>query len=126
MQLLLGFAAVAVLLSTLGIYGLLSYRIREERREIGVRLALGATPTTVLRWIAVEVGRVLVFGGIVGLVVAVSVARTVAVILFGVPPWDPVTGAAVVTLLMAIGVLAAMVPAYRAATLEPATVLRSE
>jgi ABC-type antimicrobial peptide transport system permease subunit len=124
--LLLGFAAVAVLLSPLGIYGLLSYRIGVERGEIGVRIAFGATPTTVLRWIAVEVGRVLVFGGIVGLVVAVSVARTVAVILFGVPPWDPVTGAAVVTLLMAIGVLAAMVPAYRAATLEPATVLRSE
>jgi predicted permease len=126
MQLLLGFAAVAVLLSTLGIYGLLSYRIREERREIGVRIALGATPTTVLRWIAVEVGRVLLFGAIVGLVVAVSASRTVALILFGVPPWDPVTGAVVVTLLMVIGVLAALVPAYRAATLEPATVLRNE
>jgi ABC-type antimicrobial peptide transport system permease subunit len=91
-----------------------------------VRIALGATPTTVLRWIAVEVGRVLLFGAIAGLVVAVSASRTVALILFGVPPWDPVTGAVVVTLLMVIGVLAALVPAYRAATLEPATVLRNE
>lgn len=126
MQLLITFSAAATLLSALGIYGIVAYRVREERREIGVRVALGATSSAVVGWIAGQVGRVLIRGAVVGLVVAVIGARGLTAILFGVPPHDPWTGLSVLVLLVVVGGLAAFVPAYHATRLEPARVIRND
>lgn len=124
MQLLAGFAAVAMLLAALGIYGTLAFRVREARRDIGVRVALGATPTAVAGWVAGEVGRVLLAGAAVGFLVAAIAARFIRALLYGVAPYDPWTGLAVLALLVVVGGLAAGLPAWRASRVDPVTALR--
>jgi ABC-type antimicrobial peptide transport system permease subunit len=85
--------------------------VRGERREIGVRLALGATPANVARWIAMQVIRVLLPGAAVGLAVAAIGARGMSALLFGVPPHDPWTGLSVLVLLAVVAGMAACLPA---------------
>jgi putative ABC transport system permease protein len=121
-----GFAAVAMLLAAIGLYGVLSYMVNQQTREIGVRLALGATERSILRAV---LGRGLRLAGIgiaVGVVLAVVQARLIASLLFGVTALDPATFVVVPGVLLAIAMLACYVPARRAMRVDPLVALRSE
>ena len=126
MQLLVGFAAMAVLLAAFGIYGTIALRVREARREIGVRIAHGATPAGVVRWVAGEVGRLVVGGVVIGLGVAALGARAVQSLLFGVASHDPWTGATVAGVVVVVATVAAGVPAWRASRVDAVTALRAD
>ncbi|HEY7112574.1 MAG TPA: ABC transporter permease [Thermoanaerobaculia bacterium] len=126
-MLLLGvFAAAAALLAAVGIYGVMSYAVSRQAREIGLRMALGASARGVL-WRVVRQGlSVALAGAAAGLVAALVLTRLMASVLYGVTTTDPATYAGVAALLVAIAVLASYVPARRAARIDPATALRSE
>jgi predicted permease len=120
------FALLVLLLSALGLYGLLSASVTQRRSEIGVRVALGATRATVLRMILKEALILLGWGMVLGAIGLFLTTRFVAAMLHGVSAFDPLTLAAVAGTLVIVTVLAAMVPAVRAATLDPIEVLRAE
>jgi len=120
------FGLVALLLSALGLYGLLSASVTQRRSEIGVRVALGATRWAVLRMILTEALALLGWGVLLGGVALLFTTRFVATMLHGVTAYDPVTLGAVGGTLLVVTVLAAMVPAVRAAGLDPIETLRAE
>jgi hypothetical protein len=124
MQLLMAFAVAAIVLSALGIYGMVAYRVHSQRREIGVRLALGSSRARVIRWLATELGRVLTFGGLAGLAAAALGTNFITALLYNVGPHDALTSIAVVVLLVLLGILAAAIPAYFATRVDPITTLR--
>jgi putative ABC transport system permease protein len=126
MTLVGAFAALAVLMASIGLYGVLSYAVTQQTPEIGVRMALGAQRTTVI--VAVVRGAlVLAAAGIVlGLAAALALTRFLTSSLFGVSPADPATFAATALLLGVIAVLASSVPAIRGASVDPSSVLRAE
>jgi predicted permease len=124
--LLVMFAVTATLIATCGIYGLMAYAVTQRRREIGVRMALGAERSDVLRLVLMRALRIVGFGLIVGLTGAAVVTRVLQRFLFGVTPTDPVVFALVTLLLMAVGLLAAWLPARRAAKVDPMVALRCE
>jgi predicted permease len=120
------FAATAISLACVGIYGTLSYFVNMRRREVGVRIALGAARsriTSQFLWLGV---RVCVLGSIAGLCLAAVFTRMLSGLLYGVTASDPVTFGAVLLLMLATGALASLIPAIRAARLEPTVVLRDE
>jgi len=122
--LLSGLALLAVCLATLGVYGVLSYVVRERTQEIGVRMALGAQKSDVIR-LVVGHGLLLVGGGImIGLVAAGALTRLIRGLLFGVAPLDPASFAGVAILLLATGFLASYVPALQATRHDPLIALR--
>jgi predicted permease len=121
-----GFAAVALLLSALGIYGVLSYSVSQRTREIGVRMALGAQSRLVLGLILGQGMRLATIGAAIGLALALILARFARSMFFDVSPTDPLVYAMVAATLLAVGSLACLVPARRAARLDPMTVLRGE
>jgi predicted permease len=125
-QLLAGFAGVAVLLAAIGTYGVLSFMVAERRREIGIRLALGAARADVAGLVMKQGLVIAAVGLAVGLAAALGVTRLMASLLFGVAPTDPVTIAAVVLAIAAAAALACGLPAFRAARLDPNVVLRAE
>jgi putative ABC transport system permease protein len=118
------FAAAALLLSVVGIYGVMAYFVQQHTRDIGIRLALGGEPSAMRRMV-VRQGLGLVATGVVaGLVVAFFTARLLTSRLFGVSPTDPLTLIAVAVALVVVAVIACLVPARRAARLDPAAILR--
>ncbi|HEX4604228.1 MAG TPA: FtsX-like permease family protein, partial [Candidatus Angelobacter sp.] len=120
------FAGLALALATIGIYGVMSYLVNQGKREIGIRMALGATQHGILKLI-VKQGLILaLLGVLVGLLAAFAFTRVVSVFLFGVAATDPVTFAAIAFLLVAIALLASYLPARRAARIDPMISLRSE
>jgi putative ABC transport system permease protein len=124
--LLTGLAALAVLLAVLGVYGLLSYTVRERTQEIGVRMAIGADRSQVLAQVIRE-GVLLVGAGIaIGLAAAGALTRFLSSLLFGVASLDPLSFTVVALLLLAAGCLARSLPARRAANLDPLVALRYE
>jgi len=124
MALLSLFAGLALCLAAVGIYGVISYSVGRRRREIGIRMALGARPSEVLR-LVVRNGIVLaLFGVALGLLAAVAATRLMASLLFGVPPLDPPTFIAAAALLLAVAALASAVPALRASRVDPVVALR--
>jgi predicted permease len=125
MVLLAVFALTATLIATCGIYGLMAYAVTQRRREIGVRMALGAAPRDVLRLVLTRALRIVVAGVIVGLAGAAGVTRVLQRFLFGVTPTDPMVFAIVTLLLMAVGLMAAWLPARRATRIDPCA-LRAE
>jgi predicted lysophospholipase L1 biosynthesis ABC-type transport system permease subunit len=120
------FGVLAALLAALGIYGVLAFGVAQRRREIGVRIALGATPASLRRLVLSEVGRFLVIGAVVGLPAAYALARAVQSILFEVPAADVAVFAAGLVLLGAVALAAGYPPARRAARTNAMDALRSE
>ncbi len=126
MALLGGFAGVALVLAALGIYSVLSYSVGQRRREIGVRVALGAQQGDVVRLVVGGGARLALVGVCVGVVAALVLTRLMIDLLFGVPPADPVTFVAVAALLCVTSLVACYVPARRALRVNPVDVLRAD
>jgi len=126
MLLLAVFAALAVLLAAVGIYSVLSYAVRRRVREIGIRMALGARIQDVLRMILLEGMKPTLLGVVIGLAGAFLLSRVLASLIYGVSATDLPTFATVSLLLVGIGFLASIVPAYRATRVEPVKTLRDE
>ncbi len=122
--LLLAFAGLAVLLGSIGLYGVLAYNVSQRRKEISVRMALGAGSERIARRVMRDGLRLCGIGLVVGLTLALALARFLESLLYGVGARDPVTLVAIPLLLLAVGALAAWLPARRAARTEPASVLR--
>ena len=120
------FATTATLIATCGIYGLMAYAVTERRREIGVRMALGAERGDVLRLVLARALRIVVTGVVVGLAGAVAVTRVLQRFLFVVTPTDPIAFTIVTLLLMAVALMAAWLPAHRATRIDPCDALRAE
>jgi putative ABC transport system permease protein len=126
MWLLVLFAMAATLIATCGIYGLMAYAVTQRRREIGVRMALGAERRDVLRLVLMRALRIVAAGLVVGLAGAAGVTRVLQRFLFGVTPTDPIAFTIVTLLLMAVGLMAAWLPARRATRIDPCAALRAE
>jgi putative ABC transport system permease protein len=126
MFLLLIFAAVAVFLAMVGIYGVISYGVTQRTREIGVRIALGAKPVTILSLILREGATLALWGAMLGLVVAFIAARLLRSLLFGVGALDPLTFIGASTVLVLVALFACFVPARRAMRINPNAALRHE
>ena len=124
--LLAGFGLLAALLSACGIYGVMSYLVAERTREIGLRMALGAQPGDVLRYVVRQAFLLTAVGVVCGLAAAAALTRLIADFLFGVTPLDPVTHVGVVVMLAAVALLASYLPARRAAHVDPMAALRCE
>jgi predicted permease len=126
MALLAGFAALALLLASIGVYSVLAYTGRQRVREIGIRLALGAPTRGVLRLIVFEGLKPTVIGVVVGLIMAAALVRVMATLLYGVSEHDPRTFGAVAAMMLGVGLIATLVPAYRATRVDPIVTLRAE
>ena len=121
-----GFAAVALLLGVVGLYGVIAYSVNQRTREIGVRIALGAQRGMVYRLILREAGVLALAGIVIGTGCAILVASLMRKLLFGTPPWDVTTLVGVAAVLGASALLASFLPARRAASVDPMTALRAE
>ena len=126
MEMLGIFAGVAVLLAAVGIYGVMSYSVSERTHEIGIRMALGASPGDVLGLIAKLGLKLTCIGVAIGVAMAFGVTRLISTFLFGVKPTDPLTYAVVALSLAAIALLACYIPARRATHVAPMIALRHE
>lgn len=120
------FAAVALLLACIGIYGVVAYAVARRTREIGIRIALGARPSSVRRLVQRDTLTDLALGGAVGLVLALALTRVMQSLLYEVSPTDPLTFAAVVVALASAGWLAAFIPSLRSSRVDPVATMRAE
>jgi predicted permease len=119
-------SALALFLGALGLYGVLSYAVAERTREIGVRMALGASAAAVRRMVVAQGARVVGLGVVLGLGAALGATRALAGLLFGVAALDAATFVATASLMLAVGGLAAYLPARRASRVDPCESLRSD
>ena len=124
--LLTAFGIAAIVLTAIGLYGLLAYIVALRRREVAVRLSIGATPRDVMRLVARNVSVVVGIGVSLGIVGAYLAATSLRGLLFGITPWDPLAQAFTIAMLVLVALTAAWIPARRAMRVDPATVLRSE
>jgi putative ABC transport system permease protein len=120
------FGLLAGLLATLGLYGVISYMVARRRKEIGVRIALGADRSRVIRLVLGEAGLLLAVGLGIGAMIAFWAGRAAATLLFGLQPHDPATMVAAMALLAAVALASSYLPARRAAAVEPMVALRDE
>ena len=120
------FAVTALLLAAFGLYGLLVYIVADRTREIGIRIALGAEPRKVQRWIVGQGLRLVVVGAAVGLAGALALLRSLKSLLYGVGPYDPPTLAGVLFLLLSMALAAIWIPSRRATRVDPLIALREE
>jgi putative ABC transport system permease protein len=120
------FAALAVALAAVGLYGVLSYGVAQRGKEFGLRMALGATPGSVLRLVLGGAARLALAGAVLGVGGAVVLTRVMRALLFGVAPGDPATLGAGTVLLLGVALLASLAPAWRATRVEPLTALRAD
>lgn len=120
------FALLALLLASFGLYGVISYSVRQRTREIGVRIAFGAGRGEIVRLVLRQGMGVSAAGVVVGLVAALALTRVVESLLVGVSPTDPLTFAAIPALLLMVALVATLAPARRAASLDPVIALRDE
>jgi ABC-type antimicrobial peptide transport system permease subunit len=120
------FGVLALVLATIGLYGIMAYNVARRRNEIGVRIALGAAQGRVVRMVLGEVGRIVVIGVGVGVAVSLFATKLIAAFLYGTTPTNPTTLGEAGVLLLAVGLLAAALPAIRAARLDPVAALREE
>jgi predicted permease len=120
------FGSIAILLAGVGLFGVTSYSVEQRRREIGIRIALGAEPLQVRRMVLLDAAKMTALGVAVGVAGALAVTRFIAGLLFGVSQHDPVSIVSVVVILSSVTMLAAWIPATRASAVEPVIALRSE
>ncbi|HKV51071.1 MAG TPA: ABC transporter permease [Gemmatimonadaceae bacterium] len=126
MSLIASFAAIALVLAAVGIYGVISYTVSQRSRELGIRIALGASGANVMAHV-LRPGIALAAGGVaIGLVASLALTRLIASLLFGVTPADPLTFAGVSAVLLGVAVLACVIPARRASRADPLVAMRSE
>src|SRR5688572_16000588 len=120
------FAGLALALALIGVFGVLAYSVQQRRREFGVRIALGATASSVLGLVLRSATTMIAAGALVGLGLSLALSKTVSAFLFGVQPFDPVTFAGVVIVLTVTAMLAAVAPAWRAARVDPVVAFRND
>jgi ABC-type antimicrobial peptide transport system permease subunit len=125
-RLLAVFAAVALTLAAIGIYGVIAYAVSQRTREIGIRVALGATPARVVRLVVLHGAMLAAAGLAVGIPASLLLARAMNSMLFETPPSDPATLAAVALLLTVTALAACLVPLRKALRVDPAVALRRE
>jgi putative ABC transport system permease protein len=126
MTLLTIFAGVALLLAAIGVYGLMAYSVQQRTQEIGVRMALGASPQQVRRMVVIQGMQLALVGVVIGVASALGLTRLMSSLLYGVKPWDPVTIVLVAVLLSGVTLLATDLPARRASRVDPLVALRYE
>jgi ABC-type antimicrobial peptide transport system permease subunit len=124
--LMMFFAAAALLLASVGIYGLMVYSVEQRRHEIGIRLALGASPAVVRRMVVFETARLAIVGVAIGAPSAAGLTRFLGSLLYDVKPSDPASFLAVPLQLGSVALVAAWIPAVRASRVDPSTALRAE
>jgi putative ABC transport system permease protein len=120
------FAALALILAAIGIYGVMAYAVAQRTREIGVRMALGATPSTVFRLVVGDGLKLTGLGVALGVAASLIVARWLTTLLFNVRPGDPWTLAATAAVLLLVAAAACFIPARRATRVDPMVALRAE
>jgi putative ABC transport system permease protein len=120
------FALLALALAAVGLYAVLSYMVAQRTTEIGLRMALGAQPADVLRWVLWRGLAMAIAGAAIGLAVSAAVTRYMQSLLFGVKPLDALTLAVVSATLLAVSAIASAAPALRAARLDPMEALRDQ
>ena len=126
-MILLGtFAALALLLAAVGLYGVLTYNVGQRTREIGVRIALGAPPSSVVTLILRQGLKLAALGLSIGLFASLGLTQFLSRLLYETSPFDPLSFGAVVVVLVAIGAIACWLPSRRAARVDPMTALRAE
>ena len=126
MQLLSIFAVVAMFLAGMGIYGVMSYYVTQHTHDIGIRMALGAHPSNILRWVSTLAAKLVLLGIVIGIGLALGLTRAISALLFGVTPTDPTTFLIVAITLALVACIACYIPARRATKLDPLVSLRYE
>jgi putative ABC transport system permease protein len=124
--LVFSFGALALLLAAIGVYGVIAYGVALRRRELAVRIALGAGRAEIRRLVALRASRLTILGVALGLVGALALTRLLRQLLFGVGAADPVSFAAAAAVLTLVGLAAGVIPAHRASRVDPAQALRAE
>jgi putative ABC transport system permease protein len=120
------FASAALVLTSVGIYGVIAYSVSQRTGEIGIRMALGALPSSIFRLVVGQGMRLVLISIAIGLLGALACARLMRSLLFGVTAWDPITFVSIATLIAAVAFLACWLPARRAARINPIQALRTE
>jgi ABC-type antimicrobial peptide transport system permease subunit len=126
MKLLTVFAAIALLLAGVGIYGIMAYSVEQRTQEIGIRMALGAEPGSVQKMIVMQGMLLALIGVVIGVAGSLALTRLMSSLLYGVKPWDPVTFAVTAALLTVVALFACFFPARRASRVDPMVALRYE
>jgi ABC-type antimicrobial peptide transport system permease subunit len=121
-----GFGLLALALACIGIYGVMAYSVSQRTNEIGIRMALGARASRILRMVLAEASWMAIIGIAVGVAGGLGLARLIASMLYGLKPWDPVTFTASALLLLSVALGASLIPARRAAGIDPMRALRHE
>jgi putative ABC transport system permease protein len=120
------FAGTALLLTAIGIYGVLAYSVSQRTNEIGIRIALGAAQSNIFRLVVGQAMLLVAFSIAIGLLGAFTATRLLSSLLYGVAAWDPLTFASITTLIAAVAFLACWLPARRASRVDPVIALRGE